>query len=476
MITALFIFTIGLLPLFLALNVLRMYKGSELGIALLLFMVAITLWQIDIGVLYLKGIISEEHILHLFRFFRIGPTGVVPITFYLVYLILKKHAPNIKNSFFYHMLLSCFNPKVVWVLSIWSIVVYIINWTKWGIEGLKSVNIVNANLELHFPIYGDLHFLYLLHTSGMLFLLVTVVIISKGIQSNTLKSFLRTFSFCSMLLFVAGFLNFIPGTGAVVSSIGVIIFTSIIIFSFVRLNNLMTINNNLLIERQKKLDFLGDVSASLVHEVKNNLQIIKAYSKMLPESTPLPEHSANMVKMIQLASKQLEDLTQNYTDYLNKKTIDFKNVDINEIIYEAMTIAAEIIKEKRVEISFEKKYKPLIAFASSTYLKQVFINLIKNSCEAITDEDTIRKIIISTNIVGDKIIIDITDSGQGIPTKQWESIFDPFISSKKSGMGVGLPFVRKIIFEHRGEITVLDSNQQGTTFRVLLPQYEFSNS
>ncbi|MFC4320037.1 sensor histidine kinase [Litchfieldia salsa] len=474
MIIALFIFSIGLLPLVLALNVIKMYKGSELGIALLLFMISITLWQIDIGVLYLKDILSKDLILFIFRFFRIGSTLVVPLTFYIVYIILKKHSPNIKNSFLHHLLLLLFNPKIIWLLSIWGLIVYFINWTKWGIEGLTPVRIMNTDTQLYFPIYGELHFLYILHTGSMLFLLITVVVVSKGIQHNTLISFLRTFSFCALLLLITGFLNFIPGTGAVLSSIGVIIFTSIIIFSFVKLNNLMTINYNLLSERQKKLDFLGDVSASLVHEVKNNLQIIKAYSQMLPESTPLPKDSEHMVKMIQLATKQLEDLTFNYTDYLNKKSINFKNVDLNEIISESMTIVNEIINERRVGINFEKKYKPLIVYANSTYLKQVFINLIKNSCEAITDENESRKIDISTDIVGEKIIIDISDSGHGIPVAQWESIFDPFISSKEIGMGIGLPFVRKIIFEHRGEIFVLSSSREGTTFRMLLPQYEFS--
>ncbi|WP_404810011.1 ATP-binding protein [Metabacillus halosaccharovorans] len=127
-----------------------------------------------------------------------------------------------------------------------------------------------------------------------------------------------------------------------------------------------------------------------------------------------------------------------------------------------------------MDICFEQKYKPLKAFASSTYLKQVFINLIKNSCEAIDDVNPKRNIAIKTDIVADKIIIDISDSGNGIVKDRWESIFDPFISTKELGMGIGLPFVRKVIFEHRGEIFVLESSQNGTTFRVTLPQYEFS--
>ncbi|WP_157841446.1 sensor histidine kinase [Jeotgalibacillus soli] len=275
-------------------------------------------------------------------------------------------------------------------------------------------------------------------------------------------------------MFITGFMNFIPGTGAIISSVGVIIFSSIIIFSFVKMNTLMTINYNRLTERQKKLDYTGELTTSLIHEVNNNLQIIKAYSKMLPQSTPLTTESTHMVQMIQKASKQLEDLTRNYAVYINRNSVDFKMVDLNTVIDGAIDIVSEMVKEKRIDLFFEKKYKPLKAYVSETFLKQVFINLIKNSCESITEEKEARSIKIETIILADQIYIDIIDTGHGIQAKNWEEIFDPFISSKSNGMGVGLPFVRKIIFEHRGEISVHESSPMGTTFRIKLPQYEFS--
>ena len=474
MITSLLIFTIGLLPLVLAINVTRIYKGSQLGIALLLFMCSVTLWQMDIGILYLKGFLPEEWILNLFRFFRLGTTGVVPVIFYLIYLLLNKHTPNIKNKSGYNFLQSFFNLKIFWMLVVWSIGVYAINWTKLGIEGLRVVQIADTYTSLYFPKYGDYHFLYLLHTGTVLLFLIIVVIVCRGIQNASLKSFLRTFAYCSIFLLLTGFLNFIPGTGAVISSIGVIIFSSSIIFSFVKMNNIVTINYNVLKERQKKLDYMGNISASLIHEVKNNIQIIKGYSKIVAETRDLPKQSENHVSMIQLGTSQLEQLTNHYSEYIKKKTVEFSDADVNQIIQEAIELTAEFRNDKKIDICFEQKYKPLKAFASPIYLKQVFINLIKNSCEAIDEKSIKRHISIKTDIVGDQIMIDVTDSGNGIVKDRWESIFDPFISTKESGMGIGLPFVRKIIFEHRGEIYVLESNPYGTTFRVVLPQYEFS--
>ena len=82
---------------------------------------------------------------------------------------------------------------------------------------------------------------------------------------------------------------------------------------------------------------------------------------------------------------------------------------------------------------------------------------------------------ISTDIQVDRIFINFIDTGKGIPADNWESIFDPFISSKKDGLGLGLPFVKNIIFEHRGDIKVVDSGPKGTHIQIILPQYFFSN-
>ena len=106
--------------------------------------------------------------------------------------------------------------------------------------------------------------------------------------------------------------------------------------------------------------------------------------------------------------------------------------------------------------------RPLFVFVNKTYLQQVFINLIKNSLEAIPNERATRKITIKIDILNDHIAINFYDTGTGIPSENWETIFDPFITFKDTGMGLGLPFVKKIIFEHRGDIFVVDSTDAGT--------------
>lgn len=474
MIIAFLIAIIGIIPIVLAICVLKIYKGSELAFALFLYMLSISFWQLDIAVLYLEGILSEELITWLFRFFRIGPTFMIPLVFYLAYVLINKHTTNIKNQSFYKFQFSIFNPKVLLFLVVWSFIVYLINMTRLGIIGVREVKIVNSDLYFYFPEYGPLQFLYLFHTSSFLILIIFTFIISRQIQNLYLKNFLGTFSSCSLLLFIFGLLNFLPGTGALFSSLGTIIFSVIIVFSFVKLNTMLTVNYNRLMERQKKLDNAGSLAASLVHEVKNTLQIINGYSKLLGESH-LPPEDKKMTVMIQKAAKQMEDLLNNYTKLLKYKSIEYKMVDLNEIIEQSIEISAEFLQRNAVEVFFDKKYSTLKTYVNDTYLKQVFVNLIKNSSEAFPKESSIRSIMISTDIQVDRIFINIIDTGKGIPADHWNSIFDPFTTSKNEGLGLGLPFVKNIILEHRGDINVVDSSSKGTHIQIILPQYSFSS-
>ncbi|KKI93197.1 hypothetical protein WQ54_04925 [Bacillus sp. SA1-12] len=475
MIIAFLIAIIGIIPIVLAISVLKLYRGSELAVPLLLYMVSVSFWQLDIAVLYLQDTFSEELILWLFRVFRAGPTFLVPLVYYVSYIIVKKHSTYPKSKVVNRLLYWIYNRYVLICLLVWSAVVYGINMTKLGISGLQVIKVVNSNTYLYFPEYGPLQFLYIIHIVSFILFFVVSFFISKSFQNKFFREFIATFFFCSFFLFATGLLNFIPVSGALFSSLGIIIFSVIIIFSFVKMNTVMTVNYNRLLERQKKLDYTGNLTGSLVHEVKNSLVIIKGYSKLLSELTSLPSQGKKMNEMIQTAAKQIDDLTVNYTKYIEHKSIEYKFADLNETIDQAIKLTAELTTDHSVNVLFERKYKTIKAYLNETNMKQVFVNLIKNSTEAIPAERTNRKITIRTNIEADKIVIDVLDTGQGIPFENLDTIFDPFTSYKDGGVGLGLPYVKKIIFEHRGEIKVVESCPEGTHFQITLPQFVFSD-
>lgn len=267
-----------------------------------------------------------------------------------------------------------------------------------------------------------------------------------------------------------GMVNFYPEAGTIASSIGVVVFSTAIMFEFINFNHNIRMNYYDLLERQKKMDYTGNIAGSLIHEVKNANQIIKGFSSMLEQSETIQEKDHAFAEMISRSSQHLEELTENYKGYINASDVEYKMEDLEDIINESIQFSSEMLKKHHISVHFVNQITPLMAFANKANFKQVFINLLKNSMEATPLEKEERDIYIETKVENNKIIIDFKDSGKGIPPSNWESVFDPFISLEKRGMGFGLPFVKKIIIEHLGDISIVSSSSKGTTFRIEIPQ------
>ncbi|WP_169865145.1 sensor histidine kinase [Sutcliffiella halmapala] len=238
---------------------------------------------------------------------------------------------------------------------------------------------------------------------------------------------------------------------------------------------MLTVNYNRILERQKKLDDAWKITASLVHEVKNSLQVINGYSTLLNEIPALPDEGKRMNSMIRNTGTHLDELIINYTELLKHKSFQYKMADLNKIIEGSIGISEDFLRKNSVDVVFDKNYRTLKTYINPPLLKQVFVNLIKNSSESFPIDRYYRKIIISTEIQGDRIYINIKDTGRGIFEENWESIFNPFTTSNKDGLGLGLPFVKYIIFEHRGDIKVINSSPNGTHIQIEIPQFSFSD-
>lgn len=476
MIVGILICTIGLIPIVVAIGINSIYKGTKLSLGLFAYMVLITIWQEDIGILYFEDVLNQDTILFLFKACRIALIFEIPIIFYVGYVIINQYSTTFKKDTFLNKLLNfIFTKKIFYFLLMWSSAIYILNWTSLSIKGLKKVTAAHSSFELFFPEYGPLAWVFVFHMSSCVLFLIFLFLISRKILNTSVRNFLGTFSLCSILLFLTGLINFSPGTGAISSSIGVIIFSVSIMFSFIKMNNLITLNYNQIAERQKKLDHTGNLVGSLIHEIKNTNQVIKGFAQLLKNSHSITGREREYLEMILKSSERAEDLSNNYSDFIKYAKINFEIEDLNQIIEESIEFSMELIKDKQIDIEFISDYKPLKAFVNKTYLQQVFINLIKNSFEAIPIDRDTRKININIDLFDDFIIINFYDTGIGIPTENWESIFDPFISFKEKGMGLGLPFVKKVIFEHRGDIIVADSTPSGSHFQIKIPQFELSN-
>lgn len=470
MIIGLLISTIGLLPLVLGFVIRSVFKELRLSNVLFLFMVAISIWQLDVGVLYLGKLFPPDVVLFLFKLFRMGPTFAMLILFYLTYRIVKDQPSTLTEySILTKSIHNFFNKRNIIIFAIWSIFVYIINWTNLGVSGV-AIRKEKFTEEHYFPIYGHYSWIYLLHMSSFILFLFFTILVSKRLANTYFQKFLITVYIDILGLLIIGFVNFSDSTGLVASSFGVIAFSAIIVQEFIKLNVNMKANYYQILERQKKLDYTGNLAGSLIHEVKNTNQIIVGFSNILSKSEELTEKERSLLEMIQKSSEHLSELTDNYKKYIKSSNLTFKTENLQGIIQDAIDFSMEMSKEKQVSIQFKNDYDILNAYMNKANIKQVFINLIKNSIEAMDESKEDKTISIQTEMIHETIIIHFIDNGKGIPKSNWESVFDPFISFKSRGMGLGLPFVKKILIEHFGDIQIQDSSEKGTHFRIEIPQ------
>ena len=237
--------------------------------------------------------------------------------------------------------------------------------------------------------------------------------------------------------------------------------------------------------RAERLAALGQLSAGLAHEIRNPLGVIKGSAEMLSrkvaESEPL---IAELAGYISSEVNRLNALVMRFLDFARPSKLELRPESISEIVEHALESAAASFPNAKVQV--ERQYAsglPEIP-VDRQMCEQVFINLITNAYQAMegngqgsdgtperTPEGTLR-LSIERDVSNGKpgVCVTVEDSGPGVPPELREQIFNPFFTSKKEGVGLGLSIVAKIVDDHRGTIRLDAEPAKGARFRVFLPQ------
>lgn len=231
-----------------------------------------------------------------------------------------------------------------------------------------------------------------------------------------------------------------------------------------------------LIQRQKaekalrdaeSLTAMGRALSSVAHDMKTPLIAIGGFAQMVHRH--LEEGSQDQAKLgiVIKETRRLEAMVKDMLDFSRPLELDRHHEDVNEIVEECIALLRDPARERKVEIRTSlAPGLPPVSF-DAMRMKQVIINLVMNAVQA---SPVGAAVLIGTRCNHSKYMIDVTDSGCGIPQEKREEIFRPFVSNKKDGTGLGLAIVKKIIEAHDGEVQILDNPQpEGVTFRVSLP-------
>ena len=163
---------------------------------------------------------------------------------------------------------------------------------------------------------------------------------------------------------------------------------------------------------------------------------------------------------------QIANLVKNLKGFARVDQDGMDLLDLNECAESALTIAAHQLRD-RIEVIKELGPVPKIHGVASQ-INQVLLNLITNAAQAMDDGG---KLTVTSRRAGDKVEVEVTDTGAGIPDKVLPKIFDPFFTTKPvgEGTGLGLSIVHKIVQSHGGDIKVRTEAKKGTTFTISLP-------
>ncbi len=234
--------------------------------------------------------------------------------------------------------------------------------------------------------------------------------------------------------------------------------------------------------RSERLAALGQLSAGLAHEIRNPLGVIKGSAEMLTqklgESNPL---ATELAGYISTETNRLSALVTRFLDFARPLHADLTPQDITAVLDRALNDVAQFWKSGAVQV--EKDYAaslPLVPLDESL-CEQAFVNIVQNAYDAMGESGgrlrvQVRKSRASGRDGGERegVEVRIEDTGPGIPLELREQIFNPFVTTKKSGVGLGLSIVSKIIDGHQGSIQVesadhpADGGTQGPGARFVI--------
>lgn len=223
---------------------------------------------------------------------------------------------------------------------------------------------------------------------------------------------------------------------------------------------------------------LAEFVSSLAHEISQPLTAILSYAqaaqRMLKDREPqLQEILQYIINDDQRAAEVIRRLR-----YLLKKSKPtFEQLDINSLINDTITLMMPHITSKNKVVKFESGNNLSAIQGDRIQLQQVLLNLISNSLEAMELSDDSRELMIKTSLMNaGTILVEVKDSGCGIPPENMDKLFSHFFTNKPDGLGMGLSISRSIVEAHGGKLEARNNPDQGATFYFTIPVNKKSDS
>jgi two-component system sensor histidine kinase AtoS len=219
--------------------------------------------------------------------------------------------------------------------------------------------------------------------------------------------------------------------------------------------------------------FWNDLAASMSHEIRNPLVAIKTFAQLLPDRFDDPDFRREFSDIVVHEIDRLDGIVSQINNFAHPPELAFKPIDVRVPVQKALEIARPSFQrngEIRVETSLDNELPPVMGDEKA--LAEAFAHLVANAAEAASAQEKPR-INLSAKAIRQGshesgVLVTVSDNGGGIDPEIKDKVFSPFCTTKPRGIGLGLPIVKRTVFDHHGRVKI-DSTSQGTLVSVILP-------
>ncbi|MHB8346274.1 MAG: sensor histidine kinase [Acidiferrobacterales bacterium] len=217
--------------------------------------------------------------------------------------------------------------------------------------------------------------------------------------------------------------------------------------------------------RRDKLAALGELSASLAHEIRNPIGVINSASALLEKPELSADKKADLLRMIREESIRVSNLVQDFLQFSRHRHPEFLRIDPLAPLKRAL--AAALAGIGNVEVHERIGHRSACIMGDAGLLQQAWANILTNALQAMGDGG--GRLSLATTVENDRIILSVEDSGPGIPAEVMPRLFEPFFTTKEKGTGLGLSLASTLVEVNGGRLLVLPPEKGGARFAMSFP-------
>lgn len=223
--------------------------------------------------------------------------------------------------------------------------------------------------------------------------------------------------------------------------------------------------------RSEQLAAVGQMAAGMAHELRNPLMAMK----LLVQSASEHGLAERDLAVLEDEILRLENLVQSFVDYARPPQIEKRPVDLQELIRQQLLLISGTAEQRGIRLEAQFPAAPVVVEADQGQMRQVLLNLLLNALDAIEKPGSHVTIRLRDDRLGETVdkavgvAIEVEDNGRGLPADLGSRIFEPFVSSRDTGLGLGLSICKRILEAHGGKITACEVTGGGARFTAWLP-------